>query len=83
MKVELRVSPARVADIVKRLDPDVLTIGVFRDEMPERVVEIVRRADAGLYFRLMAPVHRVVGICLMKQNRRLVNSVQQIMRLDQ
>ena len=39
-----QVSLGRVADIVKRLDPEVLTIGVFRDEMPERVVEIVRRA---------------------------------------
>jgi phosphoribosylanthranilate isomerase len=39
-----QVSTANVVDIVKRLDPEVLTIGVFRDEMPERVVELVRRA---------------------------------------
>jgi phosphoribosylanthranilate isomerase len=39
-----RVTPAAVADIVKRLPPDVATFGVFRNEAPERVVEIVLRA---------------------------------------
>ena len=38
-----QVAPLRVADIVKRLPPEVATIGVFRDEAPERVIEIVRR----------------------------------------
>jgi phosphoribosylanthranilate isomerase len=32
------------SDIVKRLPNDVLTVGVFRDETPERVVETVHRA---------------------------------------
>lgn len=41
-----QVSPSRVADIVKRLPPDVVTVGVFRDEAPQRVVEIV--ATVGL-----------------------------------
>ena len=36
-----RVSPAVVRDIARRLPPEVLTVGVFRDELPERVVEIV------------------------------------------
>ena len=36
-----QVRPATVADIVKRLPPEVLTIGVFRDEAPQRVVEVV------------------------------------------
>jgi phosphoribosylanthranilate isomerase len=36
-----QVSPARVGDIVKRLPPEVLTIGVFRNEASRRVVEIV------------------------------------------
>ena len=31
-----------VADIVKRLPPEIMTVGVFRDESPERVVHIVR-----------------------------------------
>jgi phosphoribosylanthranilate isomerase len=36
-----QVQPAIVRDIVKRLPPDVLPMGVFRDEAPQRVVEIV------------------------------------------
>jgi phosphoribosylanthranilate isomerase len=36
------VAPGAVADIVKRLPPEVLTVGVFRDQSPERVVEIVK-----------------------------------------
>ena len=38
------VSASRVADIVKRLPGEILTIGVFRNEAPERVVEVVNRA---------------------------------------
>src|SRR3954447_19148076 len=38
-----QVAPAIVRDIVRRLPPEVLTVGVFRDEAPERVVEIVHR----------------------------------------
>lgn len=36
-----QVRPGLVADIVKRLPPEILTIGVFRDESPARVAEIV------------------------------------------
>jgi phosphoribosylanthranilate isomerase len=36
-----QVSPSHVADIVKRLPPEIVTIGVFRDEAPGRVAEIV------------------------------------------
>jgi phosphoribosylanthranilate isomerase len=36
-----QVSPGHVADIVKRLPREVLTVGVFRDEAPQRVVEII------------------------------------------
>lgn len=38
-----QVAPADVRDIVRRLPGDTMTIGVFRDERPERVVEIVNR----------------------------------------
>lgn len=37
-----QVGAALVADIVKRLPPDVLTVGVFRDEAPLRIVKVVR-----------------------------------------
>lgn len=40
-----QVNPQKVADIVKRLPRDeVVTVGVFRDEAPRRVVEIVYAA---------------------------------------
>ncbi len=40
-----RISPQRVADIVKRLPrEDILTVGVFRDDAPRRVVEVVYSA---------------------------------------
>ena len=42
-----RVSAQTVAYVVKRLPPEVLTVGVFRDEAPTRVVEIVNRAGLG------------------------------------
>jgi phosphoribosylanthranilate isomerase len=38
-----RVHPETVRDILKRLPHDVLTVGVFRNERPERVVEVVNR----------------------------------------
>jgi phosphoribosylanthranilate isomerase len=38
------VSPATVADIVKRLPHEAITVGVFRNERPERVAEVVNRA---------------------------------------
>lgn len=42
-----QVTPGTVGDIVKRLPDEVLTVGVFRDEAPQRVVEIVHRAGLG------------------------------------
>ena len=38
-----QIVPPRVEEIVRRLPPDVLTVGVFRDEAPGRVIEIVNR----------------------------------------
>jgi phosphoribosylanthranilate isomerase len=39
-----QIAPQQVYDITRRLPPEVLTVGVFRDEHPARVVEIVHRA---------------------------------------
>jgi phosphoribosylanthranilate isomerase len=36
-----QIAPGIASDIVKRLPPEVITVGVFRDEAPNRVVEIV------------------------------------------
>jgi phosphoribosylanthranilate isomerase len=39
-----QVAPQVAADIVKRLPPEIVTVGVFRDQAPARVVEIVHAA---------------------------------------
>ena len=39
-----QIAPQVAADIAKRLPPEILTVGVFRDEAPQRVVEIVQAA---------------------------------------
>jgi phosphoribosylanthranilate isomerase len=40
-----QVSAQAVYDITRRLPPEVLTVGVFRDEHPSRVVEIANKAN--------------------------------------
>ncbi len=42
-----QVAPGHVRDIVRRLPADTLTIGVFRDEVPARVIEIVHQVGLG------------------------------------
>jgi phosphoribosylanthranilate isomerase len=42
-----QVPPDLARDIARRLPPEVLTVGVFRDEAPKRVVEIVNAAGLG------------------------------------
>jgi phosphoribosylanthranilate isomerase len=39
-----QVAPQRVFDITRRLPPEILTVGVFRDELPKRVIEVVKAA---------------------------------------
>ncbi len=39
-----QISPDIARDIAKRLPPEVITVGVFRDQAPQRVVEIVNTA---------------------------------------
>lgn len=38
-----QIAPPRVQEIVRRLPPGVLTVGVFRNEAPQRVVELANR----------------------------------------
>ncbi len=42
-----QIAPARAGDIAKRLPPDILTVGVFRNHAPQKVVEIVNRQGLG------------------------------------
>jgi len=39
-----QIAVDRARDIVRRLPPEILTVGVFRNELPSRVVEIVQRS---------------------------------------
>lgn len=39
-----QMAAAKVFDITRRLPPEILTVGVFRDEHPKRVVELVQRS---------------------------------------
>jgi phosphoribosylanthranilate isomerase len=39
-----QIAAQQVFDITRRLPPEVLTVGVFRDELPSRVVEIAHRS---------------------------------------
>lgn len=39
-----QVAPSLVYDITRRLPPEILTVGVFRDEHPARVIDTVNRA---------------------------------------
>ncbi|MEZ5167216.1 MAG: phosphoribosylanthranilate isomerase [Acidimicrobiales bacterium] len=42
-----QVAVDRARDIARRLPAEALTVGVFRDELPDRVVEMVQRAGLG------------------------------------
>lgn len=42
-----QIAVDRVRDIARRLPTEVLTVGVFRNELPDRVVEITHRAGLG------------------------------------
>src|SRR3990170_3298285 len=39
-----QIAAQKVYDITRRLPPEILTVGVFRDEHPKRVIEIVHRS---------------------------------------
>jgi phosphoribosylanthranilate isomerase len=39
-----QIAPGLARDIVKRLPPEIMTVGVFRNEHPSRVIEIVNEA---------------------------------------
>ncbi|NNE74184.1 MAG: phosphoribosylanthranilate isomerase [Acidimicrobiales bacterium] len=42
-----QIAPQIVRDIARRVPPEVLTVGVFRNEHPDRVVSIVHEAGLG------------------------------------
>jgi len=58
-----QVHPETVRDIVKRLPREVHTVGVFRNERPERIVEIVGRTGLhGVQFHGAEPASEVAWV---------------------
>ncbi len=58
-----QVSVSKVRDITRRLPPDTLTVGVFRDELPEVVVDTVRSAGlVGAQLHGAEPVRHVRAV---------------------
>ncbi|MGC8472038.1 MAG: phosphoribosylanthranilate isomerase [Acidimicrobiales bacterium] len=55
-----QIAVSTAADIVKRLPHDVLTVGVFRDESPQRVVEIANTVGFGA---VQLHGHETAGQC--------------------
>lgn len=41
---ERQIAPGKAADIAKRLPPDVLTVGIFRNDAPDRVIKVTLAA---------------------------------------
>jgi phosphoribosylanthranilate isomerase len=39
-----QIAPQQAYDITRRLPPEILTVGVFRDDLPDRVIEIAVRS---------------------------------------
>ncbi len=39
-----QIAPQKAYDITRRLPPEILTVGVFRNELPSRVIEIAHKA---------------------------------------
>lgn len=39
-----QIAPDKAREIVRRLPPETMTVGIFRDELPGRVVELTQRA---------------------------------------
>jgi phosphoribosylanthranilate isomerase len=39
-----QIAPQQAFDITRRLPPEILTVGVFRDELPGRVIEIAHKS---------------------------------------
>jgi phosphoribosylanthranilate isomerase len=39
-----QIAPQKAYDITRRLPPEILTVGVFRNELPSRVIEVAHKA---------------------------------------
>ncbi|MBB32841.1 MAG: N-(5'-phosphoribosyl)anthranilate isomerase [Acidimicrobiaceae bacterium] len=65
-----KVPVSRVTDIVRRLPPDVMTVGVFKDELPERIIKIIN--ETGLAAAQLHGVESTAHVQAVKQEVRTV-----------
>lgn len=65
-----KVAVQRALDIARRLPPDVLTVGIFQNELPERVIEITN--EAGLMAAQLHGVEPAEQVKRIKQEVRTV-----------
>ena len=65
-----KVPVSRVTDIIRRLPPDVMTVGVFKDELPERIIKIIN--ETGLVAAQLHGVESTAHVQAVKQEVRTV-----------
>ncbi len=65
-----KIPVSKVADIVRRLPNDILTVGVFKDELPERVIKIIN--ETGLMAAQLHGTESPSNVKIVKKEVRTV-----------
>ena len=65
-----KIPVSKVADIVRRLPNDILTVGVFKDELPERVIKIIN--ETGLMAAQLHDTESPSNVKIVKKEVRTV-----------
>ena len=65
-----KIAVSRVADIVRRLPPDVMTVGVFKDELPDRIIKVMN--ETGLMAAQLHGVESTSHVMKVKEEVRTV-----------
>ncbi|MFM8848229.1 MAG: phosphoribosylanthranilate isomerase [Actinomycetota bacterium] len=69
-----QVAPQVVYDITRRLPPEILTVGVFKDELPDRIFDIVTRSGVkAVQLHGQEPITTVAAVS--EHVRWVINSV--------
>ena len=65
-----KIAVTRVADIVRRLPPDVMTVGVFKDDLPDRIIKVMN--ETGLMAAQLHGVESTSHVMKVKEEVRTV-----------
>ena len=65
-----KIAVQRASDIARRLPPEVLTVGIFQNDLPERIIEIIN--ETGLMAAQLHGVESPEHVKLVKQEVRTV-----------